>query len=173
MPGLALGDEPEPQPVVLRYQDSHEYRDVFAPLVKLAAVHDKRTREAQVHQNVVVHWSWSQNNKLRAFFALPNLSDEVKLEKGDKLRLYFPDTRKPRWIRLGTVVKTPDSELCVCLLYVLHLHRTHSGRSSEVGIELRSNVDVTADTCGISVQMVWNPTSFDRFFTGLVLVKTA
>jgi len=106
----------------VRYEDAYQYQRIFAPLVKLEAAYDRRTKEAQVQQNVVVRWDVGLNKKRLAFFALPKLNEELKLMAGDELRLtFFADAREPPWACVGSVVKLPDCE-CWALL---NLHRTH------------------------------------------------
>jgi regulator of nonsense transcripts 1 len=42
------GQEEEPLPVALRYDDAYQYQNVFGPLLKLEADYDKAMKENQV-----------------------------------------------------------------------------------------------------------------------------
>jgi regulator of nonsense transcripts 1 len=39
----------EPNPVLLRYEDAYQYQNIFGPLVKMEADHDRKVKEAQVN----------------------------------------------------------------------------------------------------------------------------
>ncbi|GAA5990491.1 hypothetical protein JCM11641_007736 [Rhodosporidiobolus odoratus] len=140
------GVDDEPQPILLRYEDAYQYQNIFGPLVKIEADYDKRLKESQTQEGLVVRWDMGLNQKRIAWFNLPKLeSGEVRLATGDELRLkYNGELHKP-WEGVGHVVKVPNNV------------------SDEIGLELRRTDGVPTDcTHNFSADFVWKSTSFDR-----------
>lgn len=69
------GVDEEPSQVMLRYEDAYQYQNIFGPLVKLEADYDKRLKEAQTQENIVVHWDTGLNKKRTATFTFPKAND--------------------------------------------------------------------------------------------------
>lgn len=92
------------------YEDAYQYQNIFGPLVKIEADYDKRVKESQTQDSLVVRWDMGLNQKRIAWFNLPKLeSGEVRLAVGDELRLrYHGEMHKP-WEGVGHVVKIPNS----------------------------------------------------------------
>ncbi|GAA5916537.1 hypothetical protein JCM8208_005043 [Rhodotorula glutinis] len=140
------GVDDEPQPILLRYEDAYQYQNIFGPLVKIEADYDKRVKESQTQDSLVVRWDMGLNQKRIAWFNLPKLeSGEVRLAVGDELRLrYHGEMHKP-WEGVGHVVKIPNNV------------------SDEIALELRRPDGVPIDcTHNFSADFVWKSTSFDR-----------
>ncbi|GAA5822875.1 hypothetical protein JCM11251_004409 [Rhodosporidiobolus azoricus] len=140
------GVDDEPQPILLRYEDAYQYQNVFGPLVKIEADYDKRLKESQTQEGLVVRWDMGLNQKRIAWFNLPKLeSGEVRLAVGDELRLsYRGELHKP-WEGVGHVIKVPNNV------------------SDEIALELRRPDGVPIDcTHNFSADFVWKSTSFDR-----------
>lgn len=139
------GVDEEPQQVLLRYEDAYQYQNIFGPLVKLEADYDKKLKESQTQDNIVVRWDVGLNKKHIAYFHFAKANDEMKLMHGDELRLrYLGELHKP-WSGVGHVIKIPDNY------------------GDEVAIELKSNAGVPVDcTHNFVVDFVWKSTSFDR-----------
>ncbi|GAA5922644.1 hypothetical protein JCM3775_005802 [Rhodotorula graminis] len=140
------GVDDEPQPILLRYEDAYQYQNIFGPLVKIEADYDKRVKESQTQDSLVVRWDMGLNQKRIAWFNLPKLeSGEVRLAVGDELRLrYHGELHKP-WEGVGHVVKIPNNV------------------SDEIALELRRPDGVPIDcTHNFSADFVWKSTSFDR-----------
>ncbi|KAM0792340.1 ATP-dependent helicase NAM7 [Microbotryomycetes sp. NB124-2] len=140
------GVDDEPQPILLRYEDAYQYQNIFGPLVKIEADYDKRLKESQTQEGLVVRWDMGLNQKRTASFQMPALeSGEVRLAAGDELRLrYHGEMHKP-WEGSGHVIKVPNNV------------------SDEITIELRKNDGAPIDcTYNFSVDFVWKATSFDR-----------
>jgi regulator of nonsense transcripts 1 len=147
-PGL----EDDPQPVMLRYEDAYQYQHVFAPLVKMEADYDKKVKESQTQENVVVRWDVGLNKKRIAYFHFTKEDNEARLVPGDELRLrlnssaYANTTNSDdgMWSAVGHVSKITGNE--------------------EVALELRGPQQVGPwDTNhGFTVEFVWKSTSFDR-----------
>lgn len=102
-----------------RYEDAYQYQNIFGPLVKIEADYDKKLKESQTQESLVVRWDTGLNQKRTAWFNLPKLeSGEVRLAVGDELKLrYHGELHKP-WDGVGHVVKVPNSAfhpLCDCL----------------------------------------------------------
>ena len=105
------GIDDEPQPILLRYEDAYQYQNIFGPLVKIEADYDRRMKEAQTQDQLVVRWDKGLNQKHVAWFNLPKLeSGEVRLAVGDELRLKYNGELRKAWEGVGHVVKVPNSE---------------------------------------------------------------
>ncbi|WAR01019.1 RENT1-like protein [Mya arenaria] len=124
------------------YDDAYQYQSIFGPLVKLEADYDKKLKESQTQDNIVVRWDVGLNKKRIAYFNLPKANDEMKLMHGDELRLRY----------MGE----------------LHKHWSGVDHSDEIAIELKSNAGVPAEcTHNFVVDFVWKSTSFDRMQAAL------
>ncbi|KAG9127213.1 ATP-dependent helicase NAM7 [Ceratobasidium sp. 392] len=140
------GVDDEPQPILLRYEDAYQYQNIFGPLVKIEADYDKRLKESQTQDDIIVRWDQGLNQKRIAWFNFPKLeSGEVRLAVGDELRLRYHGDGHNSWEGSGHVLKIPNNV------------------SDEIGLELRRNDGVPVDcTHNFSVDFVWKSTSFDR-----------
>ena len=58
----------EPAQVLLRYEDAYQYQNIFGPLVKLEADYDKKLKESQTQDNIIVRWDVGLNKKRIAYF---------------------------------------------------------------------------------------------------------
>lgn len=141
------GVDEEPQSVLLRYEDAYQYQNVFGPLVNHEAEYDKKLKESQSQDNIVVRWDIGLNKKRIAYFNFPRADGEMRLMQGDELRLrYNGEMRKP-WSGEGHVIKLPNNV----------------DFGEEVGLELRKNDGVPTEcTHHFSVDFIWKSTSFDR-----------
>lgn len=148
--GLNAGTlDDDPNPVLLRYDDAYQYQNVFGPLVKIEADYDKKLKEAQSQDNLIVRWDFGLNNKHLASFTLPKLElGDVKLAVGDEMRIRYSGELRPHWEGVGYVIKIPNNQ------------------SDEVTIELRTRGDhksvPTECTHNFTADYVWKATSFDR-----------
>ncbi|KAH7026181.1 RNA helicase-domain-containing protein [Microdochium trichocladiopsis] len=139
----------EPHPVILKYDDPFQYQNIFGPLVKMESDYDKKLKEAQSEDGLVVRWDFGLNNKHLASFAFPKLeSGDVKLAVGDEMRLKYKGELRPAWEGVGYVVKIPNNT------------------SEEVTLELRKTGNdksvPTECTHNFSADYVWKATSYDR-----------
>ena len=150
--GLNAGTlDDEPNPVLLRYDDAYQYQNVFGPLVKIEADYDRKLKEAQSQDNLIVRWDFGLNNKHLASFTLPKLElGDVKLAVGDEMRIRYTGELRPHWEGVGYVIKIPNNQ------------------SDEVTIELRGRGTggdksvPTECTHNFTADYVWKATSFDR-----------
>ncbi|KAJ3087643.1 ATP-dependent helicase NAM7 [Quaeritorhiza haematococci] len=141
------GVDDEPQPVSLRYEDAFQYQNILGPLVKMEADYDRRLKESQTQEDVVVRWDMGLNMKRIAYFILPKLEQgEIRLAVGDELILKYKGELHAPWEGKGHVTKIPNNV------------------SDEVGLELRRNDNNTPVECShnFTVDFVWKSTSFDR-----------
>jgi regulator of nonsense transcripts 1 len=143
------GQEEAIAKVLLRYDDAFQYQNVFGPLVKIEADYDRKLKESQSQDGLVVRWDMALNNKHTASFMLPKLElGDVKLAVGDEMRLRYTGELRPHWEGVGYVIKIPNNQ------------------SDEVTIELRAKGDhksvPTECTHNFSADYVWKATSFDR-----------
>ena len=144
-----VGVDDEPAKVTLRYDDAYQYQNIFGPLVKIEADYDRKLKEAQSQDGLVVRWDYGLNNKHLASFILPKLElGDVKLAVGDEMRLRYTGELRPHWEGVGYVIKIPNNQ------------------SDEVTIELRTKGDhksvPTECTHNFTADYVWKATSFDR-----------
>ncbi|TKY90469.1 hypothetical protein EX895_000467 [Sporisorium graminicola] len=140
------GVEEEPNSVLLRYEDAYQYQNIFGPLVKMEADYDRKLKESQTQQDLVVRWDQGLNQKKIAFMTLPKLeSGEVRLAVGDELKLRYRGELAPPWEGVGHVIKIPNNV------------------SDEVALELK-RADGVPDHCthNFFADFVWKATSFDR-----------
>jgi regulator of nonsense transcripts 1 len=145
----AAGVDDEPAPVQLKYDDAYQYQNIFGPLVKIEADYDRKLKEAQSEDGLVIRWDYGLNNKHLASFVLPKIElGDVKLAVGDEMRLKYKGELRPVWEGVGYVVKIPNNI------------------SDEVTIELRkvgSDKSVPTEcTHNFSADYVWKATSYDR-----------
>ncbi|KAK4053831.1 ATP-dependent RNA helicase [Microbotryomycetes sp. JL201] len=136
----------EPQQTLLRYEDAYQYQNIFGPLVKIEADYDKKLKEAQTQEGIVVRWDMGLNHKRTASFQMAALeSGDVRLAAGDELRLRYHGEMHKAWEGSGHVIKVPNNV------------------SDEITIELRKNEGAPVDcNYNFSVDFVWKATSFDR-----------
>ncbi|XP_064619137.1 regulator of nonsense transcripts 1-like isoform X2 [Lineus longissimus] len=144
------GIDEEPQQVLLRYEDAYQYQNIFGPLVKLESDYDKKLKESQTQDGILVKWVVGLNKKKVAFFNFPKANEEMKLMHGDELRLrYLGDDHKP-WSGVGHVIKIPDN------------------LTDEVAVEMQNSADAPAEcTKNFVVDFVWKATSFERMQSAL------
>lgn len=150
----STGADDEPAPVLLRYEDAYQYQNVFGPLVKIEADYDRKLKESQSQDGLVVRWDLGLNNKHLASFVLPKLElGDVKLAVGDEMRLKYNGELRSKWDGVGYVIKIPNNQ------------------SDEVTIELRAKGDhksVPTDCShNFTADYVWKATSFDRMQTAM------
>lgn len=152
-PEATLGDVDRPGmddtalPVLLRYENAYHYQNVFAPLVKMEAEYDKKVKESQRQEEVVVRWDVGLNKKRLAYFIFTKEANESRLVIGDELRLKYQHDNGEVWSCVGHVAKLTQTEE-VCL--ELHSAATAPGPWTQ-GL-----------TTGFTVEFVWKSTSFDR-----------
>ncbi|XP_063718462.1 regulator of nonsense transcripts 1-like [Symsagittifera roscoffensis] len=138
------------QNVLLRYEDAYQYQNIFGPLVKLESDYDKRLKESQTQDNIVVRWDVGLNKRRLAFFVLPASDSaffEMRLMQGDELRMAYKGELHKHWKGEGHVIKVPNSN------------------GEEIGVELRrahGEMPPLHVTHNYSVEFVWKSTSFDR-----------
>ena len=108
-PGL----DDNPTQVALKYEDAYQYQNIFAQLVKLEAEYDKKLKESQTQDDVVVRWSVGLNMKRLAYFTLPRLElGYLRIAPGDELCLKYKGELHSYWEGRGHVIKVPDS-ICI------------------------------------------------------------
>ncbi|KAJ3125921.1 ATP-dependent helicase NAM7 [Nowakowskiella sp. JEL0407] len=140
------GIDDDPQPVQLRYEDAYQYQNIFGPLVKMEADYDKRLKESQTQEDIVIRWDIGLNMKRIAYFHLPKLEQgDIRLVVGDELIIKYK----------GELSKVPN-----CKAYVIKIP---NNISNEVAAELTYGDAFPTDiTHNFSVDFVWKSVSFDR-----------
>lgn len=147
------GIDEEPAQIQLRYTDAYQYQNILGPLVKLEADYDKKLKESQTQDGIIVRWDIGLNQKRLAYFNFSRQNGDMRLMQGDELRLRYVGRSHEPWNGIGHVTKVPSSF------------------AEEVGLELRSNVNVpTSCTRDFCVDFVWKSTSFDRMQNALKLI---
>jgi regulator of nonsense transcripts 1 len=90
------------QPVQLQYPDAYVYQNVFGPLVHAEADYDRKLKESQTQDGIVVRWDLGLNQKHTAWFFLPKLeAGDVRLAIGDEIRLSYRGELRDRWGKLS------------------------------------------------------------------------
>ena len=64
-----------PSICVARYEDAYQYQNIFGPLVKLEADYDKKLKESQTQDNIVVRWDVGLNKKRITYFHFAKAND--------------------------------------------------------------------------------------------------
>jgi regulator of nonsense transcripts 1 len=95
--------------VLLRYRDGDEYLDVFLPLIKAEAAHDKKIKESQTQSGIKIRWETSiKNNKKLAYFVFSSKEDfETNLLPGNELKI---SCKNPNWSAKGHVTRITTSK---------------------------------------------------------------
>ena len=76
----------------------------------MEADYDKRMKEAQTQEDVVVRWDMGLNMKRLAYLYLPKLEQgEIRLVHGDELLLKYKGELQAPWEGRGHVIKIPNS----------------------------------------------------------------
>lgn len=143
------GVEDEAVHVLLRYGDAFHYQNIFGPLVKIEADYDRKLKESQSQEGIVVRWDMGLNNKHLASFVVSKFElGETKLAVGDEMRLVYTGELRNRWEGTGFVMKVPNNV------------------SDEVTLELRKDYKdkslPTDCTHNFTVDYVWKATSYER-----------
>ena len=146
-----LDDDEELQPVALRYADAYQYQNVFGPLLKMEADHDRAQKESQSKDGLRVRWDVGLNKRRLAYFSFPADEEIARLVVGDALRLRhaaYPAGGKDQsggatW-RRG---RRPQ------------VHG-QGGGGARAAVGFRDAP--VEETNGFSVDFLWNSISFDR-----------
>ena len=108
------GVDDEAQPTLLRYEDGYHFQNVLAPLVKLEADNDKVQKESIRCEGVAVRWDTGLNKKSQAVFTFGAMSEQLRLSKGEELRLKLdePTARLhgKDWEGQGVIVRIGDDD---------------------------------------------------------------
>ncbi|TYZ57412.1 hypothetical protein PybrP1_005997 [[Pythium] brassicae (nom. inval.)] len=144
------GVDDEPIPVLNKYEDGYQYQNIFGPLVKMESDYDKKMKEAQTQEGVLVRWDTGLNKKRNAIFTASRPDTDLRLVPGDEIRL-----------RLGPTAAMLYGKDWESSGHVLRLDE------SEVTLEMRNNVVPLEIADGYLVDFVWKATSFDRMQAAL------
>jgi regulator of nonsense transcripts 1 len=145
------GVDEEVESTLLFYEDGYHYQNIMAPLVKLEAEYDRKMKENQRHEDLIVRWDKSLSNKRIAIFQFPSRDEtELRLVSGDELRLSL-DSVSARlnggdWSDTGNVMRIEDGEIF---------------------LEMRSSHAPVHITDGYIAEFVWKSTSYDRMQNAL------
>eukprot|EP01135_Chromosphaera_perkinsii_P005470 Nk52_evm19s352 gene=Nk52_evmTU19s352 len=144
------GVDENPQEVLLTYEDAYKYQNVFGPLVQLEADYDKKVKENQRQDNVVVRWDVGLNLKQQAYFQLSFADTDLRLMQGDELCLKYLGELHAPWEGVGHITKLPNNY------------------SEEICLELKNGHNAPTDcTHNFVVEFVWKPTSFERMHVAM------
>ncbi|RLN05787.1 hypothetical protein BBO99_00002835 [Phytophthora kernoviae] len=139
------GIDDEPVKVADTYDDGYQYQNIFGPLVKMESDYDKKMKESQTQEGVMVRWDTGLNKKRNAIFTCSRPDTDLRLVPGDEIRLRLGPTASmlygKDWEGTGHVLRIEESE---------------------VALEMRSNNVPVEITDGYLVDFVWKSTSFDR-----------
>uniref|UniRef100_A0AAV1V283 Upf1 domain-containing protein n=1 Tax=Peronospora matthiolae TaxID=2874970 RepID=A0AAV1V283_9STRA len=139
------GIDDEPVKVSSTYDDGYQYQNIFGPLVKMESDYDKKMKEAQTQDGVIVRWDTGLNKKRNAIFTCSRPDSDLRLVPGDEIRL-----------RLGPTASLLYGKDWEGTGHVLRLEE------SEVALEMRSHNVPLEIADGYLVDFIWKSTSFDR-----------
>ncbi|KAK4472513.1 hypothetical protein MN116_002682 [Schistosoma mekongi] len=148
------GADNEVNPVLLRYEHSQQYRDIFTPLVELEADYDKKIKESLKLENVSVRWETALNKRRVAYFRIPGANEgpELRIMHGDELIIRQFNSPNDCLIGVGHVVKVPDNF------------------SDEVGLEMKQVIDTPLEPVTYKIEFKWKSTPFDRMRRAISIV---
>ncbi|EGZ29288.1 hypothetical protein PHYSODRAFT_475410, partial [Phytophthora sojae] len=81
------GIDDEPIKVADTYDDGYQYQNIFGPLVKMESDYDKKMKESQTQEGVMVRWDTGLNKKRNAIFTCSRPDSDLRLVPGDEIRL--------------------------------------------------------------------------------------
>jgi regulator of nonsense transcripts 1 len=168
------GADDEAQPTVLRYEDGYHFQNVLAPLVKMEAEYDRKMKENQKQENIVVRWDKSLSNKHVAVFQFPQRDEsELRIVLGDELRLHL-DPASARafgseWCDSGHVMKIDEGEIFLEMRGVPTVKSLNNTNNFLRTNALPSSASMHPANIfdGYVVEFVWKATSFDRMQAAL------
>lgn len=135
--------------VLRKYEDGFNYQNIVAPLVQLEADYDKKMKEEQRQEDLVVHWDTSVSSKRIAVFSFP-CQDEVRVVVGDEIILRLDSSSAriygQKWEGRGTVQRISEGNIELVM------------RSGPVP-------DKIAD--GYTAEFVWKNAVYDRMHRAL------
>ncbi|TMW64981.1 hypothetical protein Poli38472_009148 [Pythium oligandrum] len=144
------GIDDEPTSVETKYDDGYQYQNIFGPLVKMEADYDKKMKEAQTQDGVMVRWDIGLNKKRNGTFSSNRPDSDLRLVPGDEIRLRLGPSAAmiygKDWEGSGHVLRIDESD---------------------VTLEMRSNNVPVEISDGYLVDFVWKATSFDRMQAAL------
>ncbi|CAH8489401.1 unnamed protein product [Schistosoma curassoni] len=148
------GADNEVNPVLLRYENSQQYRDVFIPLVELEADYDKKIKESLKLENVSVRWETALNKRRVAYFRIPGANEgpELRIMHGDELIIRQFNSPNDYLVGDGHVIKVPDNF------------------SDEVGLEMKQVIDTPLEPVTYKIEFKWKSTPFDRMRRAISVV---
>jgi regulator of nonsense transcripts 1 len=73
------GVDDEPQHIMVQYEDTYQYQNIFGPLVKIKVDYDARLKVSQTQTDITVCWDLGLYRRRFAWFVLPKL----KSQEGD------------------------------------------------------------------------------------------
>ena len=141
-------DETEASSIPRRFDDGENYRNVFSPLVKMAAEYDKKLKESIRFKQVEVHWNSQPNQRIRGTLGIPS-SDEMPITQGDEIRLKIADLE-------GNI------HLFRALVLFVDLPNTI------IHFILQNPKKIPGNLTNLSeVSLMWNKVSFERMINAL------
>ncbi|CAH8460016.1 unnamed protein product [Heterobilharzia americana] len=148
------GADKEVNPVLLRYEHSRQYREVFIPLVQLEADYDKKIKESLKLENVSVRWETALNKRRMAYFRIPGANEgpELRIMHGDELIMRQFNSANDYLVGIGHVIKVPDSF------------------SDEVCLEMKQVSDTPLESVTYKIEFKWKSTPFDRMKMAILAV---
>jgi len=98
----------------MRFEDGYNYQNIIAPLVQLEAEEDKKMKEEQKQEDLIVQWDTSMTNRKVAIFSFPS-HDDVRVVLGDEIILRLDPASShaygKKWEGKGTVTRIADGSI--------------------------------------------------------------
>lgn len=146
--------DPDPDPVLLVYDDAFQYEKCFAPLIKMEADYDRQLKESLTLQLITVRWSKSIDNRHLALFYLSEIKmNLLRVAVGEEMVLRCQRAGHEDWEGRGYIVRYPNTS------------------TEEYTLELKpSKVHPPTDCqAGFTAEFVWKSVTFDRMLENLRL----
>ena len=148
--------EIELPPVLPKYENGSEYKEILTPLIQAEADYDKILKEMNTQDNISINWKSSY----LAEFQLSKF-DQLKLNLGDDLKITYHGELSKLWEGYFTVIELP--------------HNTNASIVAEfkkMPLKDRNVACLHGDpivrlTESYKIEFVWKSTSFDRMHTAL------
>ena len=131
-----------------RFDDGENYKNIFAPLVKLAGEHEKRIKESARFYKVKTTWDDPPKNKIRGTLTISSIG-EMPISIGDEIKIQLKDAQKAKHVFRAYVINVnlPKSEIRVQVKFAR---------------AMPPNLNDFSD-----INLVWNKVSHDRMLAAL------
>eukprot|EP00835_Amoeboradix_gromovi_P000478 NODE_17_length_41373_cov_0.337016.p2 type:complete len:879 gc:universal NODE_17_length_41373_cov_0.337016:8591-5955(-) len=148
--------EIELPPVLPKYENGSEYKQVLTPLIQAEADYDKILKEMNTQDNISIRWKSSN----LAEFQLSKY-DELKLNLGDDLKITYHGELSKLWEGYFTVIELPHN---TNIYIVAEFKRMPIRDRNPLAMHGDPMLNLTES---YKIEFCWKSTSFDRMHYAL------